>query len=1531
MVTGEISEDEIAGRAAADRLANDWDDRGWIPEPPSAAWARAAIVRLGEIIADQPSILRASMRGAGKGASTLSPRPFQGLIECLQNADDLGASTLRVAYRAEPRPELLIVHDGSPVTLANVGAMLLPWLSTKDDDSEASGRFGIGQRTLGSLGGPLAMHAPPFHFVMGDDGPEPCEPEPDVSGVYEAASRNTMLLIPLLPSVTAESVAEAVQELDADALIFLKSIQALHFRRLGDPSRDLELEVEVTPVGAAAIPFGEEEAVVEIADVRVLAPAGADVASYRRYSTRRAVGPDERRSNKATGTTTPLGVCVPIEGARPLRLYDRMPLPEFTGLAIGLNAQFDPDSARSTLQPNDWNKARFADLRWLVAWSALGAFARDTTSGWCHIPLQAEAHQGEGWAANEIRELVAGCHQELGERLTIRTGAKATPLSRLVYEEGELESLLTEQDLQRLRPKKVAMPRAGRDERGRWRLVLDELGQSEVVDFGEALAVVDDGTERSPEWYVRLAGIAESHGLANDLIARPGILLADGTVTARPHQNDTWVLVKDASPEALATRLKLARRLHPAYLEPDASTSGFISRLERLGILFDKRDAEADVFAILGRGPHTGEGPETTVRLDDGDLLALRDAWAQLPRDKHVALGPRIGRSVELKAIWYGPDGRRTNGWARPVQMYLPASIDREVDSFANAAARAPGLKWADPDYGKLLRHQAGRSAIGAQRLLAAWGVAREPLLVKPANERVFWSRDATPASPVGAMQTNDQLQAIRATYWNTHLLEDHWSPDADIVAADIAKAPTKTRRKRAVALLATLNRGWERRYSEAVTAFPAYAYNGYWNRGPEVRATWLARLADVKWMPDAGGGLQRPADLQLQVLGSPLRPDERSTTVAKFDSQIQRSGILAALGVKAGPTQRDLVARLRGLRKEPVTSAIIEETSAVYQLLAGSLRDRSETVPEGRMSPAQLRNAFRAGPDGPGLLLVGKEWNSPEQVLRGPAIFGSRRTFAPHVEGLEPLWKALGVALPTATDAIAVSKELAEATPSPADLGIVIRALTLLAGSVGDMSPQLRTTLRRLPLWTGPKWTTERPVYALEGEALLASAPADMKVWRPGLTSFRSLEPLLEPLGVVRLTPSDFRANSTPAYGMAEGEAFRPTFSRAVSLLKQELVRADQALLDSLSVEWDELLAAPIVIDPELSIVATLETGQVVLPARAHMGREPLRLIIRAAEELATAEGAGAAVASLFEGDRQKAGWAWAAVWPRAVAGEQIEGAVLPKTRAERGGGKERLEELAKQAAKRTKGPRRGQTEKGQPTKLTRSEPVQVRKLRELDELEPTVGTIVNEGAKPSGDLVLAKRRKAKERTFKSNGGNQEQPGSPPVRTVLPPSSDREKMALDAVRRALRLDSQQLNDLRAARGVGVDAIDELRQCYEIKMSSSAVMPTDVTLTASEVEAARHDDDFFLAIVSGLEDGAGQLRVRFIFDPLSTLDVRVRGDLTLTGVDKAEALEFSFQKRTAEAAKARDVDSASSRSTKAEDRRLPPHLPERRG
>jgi hypothetical protein len=88
--------------------------------------------------------------------------------------------------------------------------------------------------------------------------------------------------------------------------------------------------------------------------------------------------------------------------------------------------------------------------------------------------------------------------------------------------------------------------------------------------------------------------------------------------------------------------------------------------------------------------------------------------------------------------------------------------------------------------------------------------------------------------------------------------------------------------------------------------------------------------------------------------------------------------------------------------------------------------------------------------------------------------------------------------------------------------------------------------------------------------------------------------------------------------------------------------------------------------------------------------------------------------------------------------------------------------------------------------------------------------------------------------------------------------------------------------------------VDSLRQSFEIKMSSGRDIPNEVTLTPNEVERARTDPDFFLAVVAGLEEGAGELRVRFIFDPLSRLPLQLRSDLTFGGVRDAEALEYVF-------------------------------------
>jgi hypothetical protein len=201
----------------------------------------------------------------------------------------------------------------------------------------------------------------------------------------------------------------------------------------------------------------------------------------------------------------------------------------------------------------------------------------------------------------------------------------------------------------------------------------------------------------------------------------------------------------------------------------------------------------------------------------------------------------------------------------------------------------------------------------------------------------------------------------------------------------------------------------------------------------------------------------------------------------------------------------------------------------------------------------------------------------------------------------------------------------------------------------------------------------------------------------------------------------------------------------------------------------------------------------------------------------------------------------------------------------------------------------------------------IEVRRLRDLSELEPSAGAIVNAGVTSEGVVFVKPRGGAKPaRTFENAKHDSDEPVSKSrSRTVLPPTSDREELAMDAVRRALRLDPEQIRDVRQRRGLGADAIDQLEQLYELKMEAGPSFPSEVKLEPSQVQAAIEDPDFFLAVVAGLEDGEGSLKVRFIFNPLQVLAAKIQGGMILTGVDKVQALEFEFNK--AEAA-ARDAD-----------------------
>lgn len=214
--------DEAArGSAAAEELVHRWPDVTGVAEPATVGAAAAAVERLARFMREQPPLFQASRRGSEVGAESLSARPFQGIVESIQNADDLGATELRIAVRRDgQRRQLLVVHDGAPVLLRHVGAMVLPWVSTKVNDPVASGRFGIGQKTLRALGAPIDAHCPPYHFRM-DEVPTACAPEPAIADFYDPSARETLLVVHLHDEVDTDSVAPFLTELGAQALVFL--------------------------------------------------------------------------------------------------------------------------------------------------------------------------------------------------------------------------------------------------------------------------------------------------------------------------------------------------------------------------------------------------------------------------------------------------------------------------------------------------------------------------------------------------------------------------------------------------------------------------------------------------------------------------------------------------------------------------------------------------------------------------------------------------------------------------------------------------------------------------------------------------------------------------------------------------------------------------------------------------------------------------------------------------------------------------------------------------------------------------------------------------------------------------------------------------------------------------------------------------------------------------------------------------------------------------------------------------------------
>lgn len=99
--------------------------------------------------------------------------------------------------------------------------------------------------------------------------------------------------------------------------------------------------------------------------------------------------------------------------------------------------------------------------------------------------------------------------------------------------------------------------------------------------------------------------------------------------------------------------------------------------------------------------------------------------------------------------------------------------------------------------------------------------------------------------------------------------------------------------------------------------------------------------------------------------------------------------------------------------------------------------------------------------------------------------------------------------------------------------------------------------------------------------------------------------------------------------------------------------------------------------------------------------------------------------------------------------------------------------------------------------------------------------------------------------------------------------------------------------DLRAQRGVGADAIDELRQFFELKVYAGAE-PDQIRLEDSEIRRAMSTPDFFVVVVSSVEGVNASPKVRVIADPLTQLQMVESSEVRFKGVRASHSLVYDL-------------------------------------
>jgi hypothetical protein len=1456
------SEGDAERGAEAARLI--WEDGPEVEaliDPRTPAFARAVIDGLSHALHGSPGVIKKMMKNAQHAAADLNVSRFQGLVEVIQNGDDLSATEVRFALREHGgSQQLLVVHNGFPVTCQHVLGMSLPYLTTKTNRIDQRGRFGIGLKTLDRIAEAIAVHSAPYHFSGNQLSLAGRDPEPALDGFYDS-TKDTLLVLDLKADFDELAFKEWFDSWEDDGLLFLGSVGRFRWCTIDGATiaeKTLKFETWKDP-GFVSIHDG----VLKISQRRVRSATRAWTVWKATVSVPVHLHP----AHKARSDTTNLSIALPDRAANGT-LYIGFKTLVPVGLTFSLDGQFDPSTAREGAIENPWNNWLIDCCADLVTDVATGLLASDPLLAWALIPLEHErvGKDEDRWLRGRFDGAFCRVRSKLGERAVTRIGPDLVPLTAIAYEDRVLAGLLEPSDIIALAPQSDALPESIRDVAGRWRNVLDALAVSTVIGTTELLSGFDGGlfAAKDPLWWVEAAGRLTEFHTQNELFGRPFWLSDDGRALAcrQPGETDR-PLVLGERPSAFAARWHLLDQLHGAYGNNRAGDAA-IDWLSKHAAFTRRVDPQTEMSAFAERFA------EDPLAIDDADLRALRDRFDELSDRNAEPLGRKIGAVLLVDGYVYKA-GKPLKLKVSPITAYLPRTIDSDHPDWPVATGTLAGIQWIAARYDDVLKTAATRArrrrddgtiSRGPRRFLMLLGTEVSPRLKQTGT--IAW----------GSPTRVRHLQAAGAE----RVAYDYVSPDLNCVLKDLQRAFKKDAKLRSPALLRALSRNWDRCYQHYQTVPSEHVARVYTYPRGAVTAAWLNELRETEWVTVGRGERVEPAAAVIKTIETQTL---YSTFAVGLDEGDVCDAIVTALHLITDVRVADLVNYIAQVR-DGRHRADEAQLHQIYQTIAKRCPSTAVwNTRVGGLTVQELRGRFA---EGGGLIQVGAgQWRRPDQVRRGKDIFHDRQRFVPGGPVLDDLWVVLGVRQSSLDGCLAFCKALAAQNYTVNASAALIDVYRYMEPLLATAERKHRTRLKSLPIACDGHWAVERPIYFVEDDELrsaLATALPRCRFWSPPY-NIRDLPTLVSMIDVTIANPA-VRVTGGRVHAMECGDGHRERFGRAVDHLSDELARNDAATRERISIGWERLKTLPLFVYADAVPVQVKDplfsARTIPVSLNAVMVREPIELHV-SENGLGDREYGGRAVASFFPADvRRKIGGEWALAWQKSP--EQAPDSIRLAS------DKEHREAMEQQAAKISGVPK---------AKIKVSAPASRKSVGPLRTLKESVGAIaeavVVQGSPPE-PVTTAGARSLASTPPAPCPPDQTEPSSAPVTYT---SADLEQRAWELLEPVLNTSQdEQLVDFRRRHEIGADGVINWKTFVEMK-STGRGPQSSIELRNSEYERAKERGmDFILALVSGLETGQKD-EIRLIFDPVNRLSVRPVNGVRLVGLLEAPCILVRFE------------------------------------